>query len=763
MPSDPSSSDHPTLTPPAYSPRLVDRPLNIVVQIVGSRGDVQPFVALGCALQAHGHRVRLATHGDFSDLVKGAGLEFFNIGGNPAELMAYMVESPSLIPTIQHIRDGIIQQKRAMYVAMLDGFWRSCIEPDQESKTPFVADAIVSNPPSYAHVHCAEALGIPVHLMFTMPWTSTEAFPHPLASLKAGSEARTNHLSYAAVELLTWQGLGDLVNRWRTTTLGLDPVPSTEGHRLLEILEVPVTYCWSPALVPKPSDWGPHIDVCGFFFREPPSYTPPPDLEDFLANGPPPVYIGFGSIVVGGIEGLMTIVLSAVRSTGVRAIISRGWSHLAGDNDDNIYFIGDCPHEWLFQQVSAVVHHGGAGTLACGLRYGRPTLVIPFFGDQPFWGSVVAKAGAGPEPIPYRALTSQRLAEGLRTCLLPETREAAHLLSLYIQEEDGVQAAVDSFHRNLPWEKMACDFHPDQVAGVATGHGAKKVKMSKPVASMLLDAGKIKKGDLRLHRPKPIVIENNRWDPITAMSASTLSTVKRMITDATFTIMNPKERATSPQTKDEEAAHLDLRRQSTMPAVAMLPLPGASTDTDVVTPNEKTSLAVSVSAYASGGLRLAGTATKGVLVDLPLAATEGLRAVPRLYGDTVEQHDPIKGFRSGVSVAGRTFVHDMRGGLTDVFVQTYEGKKAEGAAGAAKGLGTGFANFLAKTGSATLGLVSYPAQGVYKSIRSATNHVPAKIVEEKVREGDWIAGKNSRWKEDLAVIVNDFDGLSGRR
>jgi UDP:flavonoid glycosyltransferase YjiC (YdhE family) len=93
------------------------------------------------------------------------------------------------------------------------------------------------------------------------------------------------------------------------------------------------------------------------------------------------VYIGFGSIVVGGIEGLMTIVLSAVRSTGVRAIISRGWSHLAGDSDENIYFIGDCPHEWLFQNVSAVVHHGGAGTLACGLRYGRPTLVIPFFGE----------------------------------------------------------------------------------------------------------------------------------------------------------------------------------------------------------------------------------------------------------------------------------------------------------------------------------------------------------------------------------------------
>jgi hypothetical protein len=268
----------------------------------------------------------------------------------------------------------------------------------------------------------------------------------------------------------------------------------------------------------------------------------------------------------------------------------------------------------------------------------------------------------------------------------------------------------------------------------------------------------------RSHRPKPIVIENNRWDPITAISATTLSTVKRMVSDAAYTIMNPKERSNSAQSKDEEVTDLTLRRQSTMPAVAMLPLPGASADTDVMAPtDEKTSISASVSAFASGGLHLAGTATKGVLVDLPLAATEGLRAVPRLYGDTVQQHDPIKGFRSGVAVAGRTFCHDMRGGLTDVFVQTYEGKKATGAAGAAKGLGTGFANFLAKTGSATLGLVSYPAQGVYKSIRSATNHVPATIVEEKVREGDWIVSQNSRWKDDFAVIVHDFDGLSGRR
>lgn len=154
-----------------------------------------------------------------------------------------------------------------------------------------------------------------------------------------------------------------------------------EAPSLAETLKIPFTYCWSPALVPKPRDWAEHIDVCGFFFRQPPSYQPPPDLEQFLASGPPPVYIGFGSIVVDSPQRLSNTVLQAVAASGVRAIVSRGWSKLAGDGNPNIYFIGDCPHEWLFQHVSAVVHHGGAGTTACGLANGKPTVVVPFFGE----------------------------------------------------------------------------------------------------------------------------------------------------------------------------------------------------------------------------------------------------------------------------------------------------------------------------------------------------------------------------------------------
>lgn len=185
--------------------------LNIVIQVVGSRGDVQPFIALGCELKKHGHYVRLATHDCFSDFVRKSGLEFFPIGGDPSELMAYMVKNPGLVPSMTSLRAGDIQKKRTMMAEMLNGCWRSCIEPDPVSGRPFVAEAIIANPPSFAHIHCAQVLGVPVHLMFTMPWTSTKDFCHPLANLvgqrrSKKSQATANYISYLAVEWMTWQG-----------------------------------------------------------------------------------------------------------------------------------------------------------------------------------------------------------------------------------------------------------------------------------------------------------------------------------------------------------------------------------------------------------------------------------------------------------------------------------------------------------------------------------------------------------------------------
>ena len=199
----------------------VPRPkLNIVVMVIGSRGDIQPFLKLGKNLKEYGHRVRIATHPAFRDFVrKDSGLDFFSVGGDPAELMAFMVKNPGMIPRMETLKKGEVGRRRGQMAEMFEGFWRACINATDDEKdvsnlkmmgdkSPFIADAIIANPPSFAHIHCAERLGIPLHLMFTFPYTPTQAFPHPLANIKKTNvdPGYANFMSYPLVEMMTWQG-----------------------------------------------------------------------------------------------------------------------------------------------------------------------------------------------------------------------------------------------------------------------------------------------------------------------------------------------------------------------------------------------------------------------------------------------------------------------------------------------------------------------------------------------------------------------------
>ena len=222
--------------------------------------------------------------------------------------------------------------------------------------------------------------------MFTMPWSPTTAFPHPLANIQSSDVEpnMTNFLSYVLVEMMTWQGLGDLVNKFREQTLGLEAVSMVWAPGTISRLKVPHTYCWSPTLIPKPDDWASHLSVSGFYFLSLASeYTPPPELEFFLSAGPPPVYIGFGSIVVADPNALTVKILEAVRLAGCRALVSKGWGGLGADDldlPDSVMLLGNCPHDWLFPRCAAVVHHGGAGTTAAGINCGKAAVVVPFFG-----------------------------------------------------------------------------------------------------------------------------------------------------------------------------------------------------------------------------------------------------------------------------------------------------------------------------------------------------------------------------------------------
>ncbi|RMZ38028.1 hypothetical protein AFCA_002180 [Aspergillus flavus] len=511
--------------------------LNIVIHVVGSRGDVQPFVALGKELQKHGHRVRLATHLAFREYINETGLEFFSIGGDPAELMAFMVNNPGLMPDMRTIRSGAIPKRRREMKAIFSGCWRSCFEtgdgtgmhhikedpwsdaPDCNTQ-PFVADVIIANPPSFAHLSCAEKLGIPVNMMFTMPWSATQSFPHPLANIRARNTKPSvaNFASYAIVEVMLWEGLGDLINRFRKRELGLDPLDAIRAPSIAHRLQIPYTYLWSPSLLPKPQDWGDNIDVCGFQFLESDTnYKPPDDLDAFLKAGDPPVYIGFGSIVVDNPAKLTEIVFEAVRLTGKRALVSKGWGNIGEGRAEvpkDVMLLGKVPHDWLFQHVSCVVHHGGAGTTAAGLVLGRPTVIVPFFGDQPFWGSIVARAGAGPQPVPYKQLTAEKLAEAINIALEPSTLEKAEEIGKGMRTERGVQNAVCSFHQHLDLRSLRCAICPTRPA--VWWHKHLHIKLSAFAAAVLVEAGIVDPHHFELYRSKQYDTNRDPRGPLSA-------------------------------------------------------------------------------------------------------------------------------------------------------------------------------------------------------------------------------------------------------
>ncbi|KAL5351415.1 hypothetical protein ACLOAV_003274 [Pseudogymnoascus australis] len=526
--------DHPS---PAYTPSYLvgtpgapPPPLNVVIQVVGSRGDVQPFVALGRELKSkYGHRIRLATHGTFKQFVEENGLEFFEIGGDPTELMAFMVKNPGLIPGMKSLKDGEVGRRRKGIAEILQGCWKSCADADEArvegsnemggaKVVPFIAHAIIANPPSFAHIHCAQKLGIPLHIMFTMPWSPTHDFPHPLANIKSTncSGSMTNEMSYTLVDMMTWQGLGHTINKFRRETLELPFISQAAATTMFHRLRIPHTYCWSPALIPKPKDWGPHISISGFYFLSSGSdYQPDAELADFLAEGPPPVYIGFGSIVVDDPNAMTKLIFDAVRKTGQRALVSKGWGGLGGnelDKPDGVFMLGNVPHDWLFKHVSCVVHHGGAGTMSAGIALGRPTVIVPFFGDQPFWGAMVARAGAGPVPVPYKSLTADGLANSITEALKPETLERARELGELIREEDGCKSGAESFHANLNVDNLRCMMAPHRPAVwrvKTTGPKSEHVRLSTFAASVLGDEGIIDMNLVKLYRPCKYNVEEH--------------------------------------------------------------------------------------------------------------------------------------------------------------------------------------------------------------------------------------------------------------
>ncbi|XP_004506587.1 sterol 3-beta-glucosyltransferase UGT80A2 [Cicer arietinum] len=430
-------------------------PLNIVMLIVGTRGDVQPFVAIGKRLQDYGHRVRLATHSNFKEFVLTAGLEFYPLGGDPKVLAGYMVKNKGFLPS----GPSDIPTQRNQMKEIINSLLPACKEADIDSGVPFKADAIIANPPAYGHTHVAEALKIPIHIFFTMPWTPTAEFPHPLSRVKQPAGYR---LSYQIVDSLIWLGIRDMINDLRKKKLKLRPVTYLSGSQGSET-DIPHAYIWSPHLVPKPKDWGPKIDVVGFCFLDLASnYEPPEPLVKWLEDGDKPIYIGFGSLPVQDPKKMTEIIVEALETTGQRGIINKGWGGLGNltEPKDSIYLLDNIPHDWLFLHCKAVVHHGGAGTTAAGLKASCPTTIVPFFGDQPFWGERVHARGVGPPPIPVDEFSLPKLTDAINFMLDPKVKDRAIELAKAMENEDGVTGAVKAFFKQLPQKKTDTDTDP---------------------------------------------------------------------------------------------------------------------------------------------------------------------------------------------------------------------------------------------------------------------------------------------------------------
>ncbi|KAG9511931.1 glycosyltransferase family 1 protein, partial [Aureobasidium melanogenum] len=687
--------------------------MNIAILIVGSRGDVQPFIALGKELVAppYNHRVRICTHPNFKTFVEENGLEFFSVGGDPEKLMSYMVRNPGVLPTRASVKAGDVGARRAEIVEMLDGCWRACTEagngvdsihlPAAKSLNfdtisslpdPFIADAIISNPPAYANIHIAERLSVPLHMMFTMPWSPTTAYPHPLTNVKAGANNRkmANYLSYYTMELLTSEGLNDLVNDFRENTLALDPLHAAWGHRLLPQLKVPFTYCWSPALIPKPSDWGSHITISGFFFlATKSSFQPDEALSRFLAAGPPPVYIGFGSIVVDDPDKLTNMILEAVRISGVRALVSKGWGNLGGkDVPDNGFLLGNVPHDWLFPHCSAVVHHGGAGTMAIGIALGKPTVVVPFFGDQPFWGEMVARAGAGPSPIRYKDLTAESLAKQITQALEPQVQDRAKELSDRIRSETGTKTAAEMFQSTDQMRNLGCFLIPERVAVWRVRHT--NIQLSALGASILVDQGKINLRCLKPLRKHRWYVEQGAQDPLIGALATIGSTAIGYKTCAS-------------------QLGRDLGRSAPAGTANSKVLIDGRTALDPLGSKFKS--------IAKFGAEMGGR-TLQFSVDLLYNITNGFHNVPAHWmGDqTVRMRNEITGVKTGLKAGVEEVCFGFHDAVTGIVTQPYHGCKEAGAVGLVKGVGRGVGGLVCKSVAGTLEFPSYSAKGLARSI-----------------------------------------------
>ncbi|MCP2170221.1 glycosyltransferase [Goodfellowiella coeruleoviolacea] len=413
--------------------------MKAVIITTGSRGDIAPFTGLAARLRAAGHDVAIATQAAFADLVRAAGCEFRLVPGDVrADLASTRGQDWQRRGTG---RLGALRTNIEMGRQLLADVGRGVVAAAEG------ADVLLLQRTALVHGYLvATATGVPGMALELFPGVPSADFALPSLGVELFGRWGNRALPRLAF------GLGKLVRTPLDDTvrdlqreLGL-PRTSLAAVRaaMLDDPAWPIRHGFSQAIVPRPADWRPGVTVDGYWWppAPPEDWRPPAELADFLAAGPPPVFVGFGSMSHPDGAALAETVTSALRRARVRAVVQAGWSGLAGSGDD-VCSVGDVPHEWLFPRMAAVVHHAGAGTTGAGLRAGVPAVPVAVLGDQPFWARRLVKLGVSPGWLPLRGLTADRLAELIRRAVTDEShRRRAQAVAERVRAEDGAGRIV---------------------------------------------------------------------------------------------------------------------------------------------------------------------------------------------------------------------------------------------------------------------------------------------------------------------------------
>jgi UDP:flavonoid glycosyltransferase YjiC (YdhE family) len=412
--------------------------VHLTIVALGSTGDVLPVVALGRALAAEGNRVRVAAYRAFAELVGRHGLEFAPVAGDPRKAME---DQPGQL-WLESGRNPVLFLRRMRSLSTYEGLRQSL---DDIVAACHGTRAVLYTVLGAAGYHVAERMGVPSVYLLLQPMTRSHETPSLIAPVLPLGRAY-NWLTHVLAEQMLWQVGRATFNRWRSESLGLDPMPVGGPFDHLYQTREPFVYGFSQHVVPRQSDWPDWHYVTGYWFLEGArDWVPPPDLAAFLAQGPKPIAIGFGSMSGSIARQLAPVVVDAVVASGQRAVLLGGWSDLHDrELPPSICALESAPHDWLFPRMTAAVHHGGAGTTAAGLRAGVPSVVTPFFGDQPFWGRRVHALGVGPKPIMRSHLTARRLQQAIDQAVTDRSmQDRAAVLGERIRSEDGVARAVE--------------------------------------------------------------------------------------------------------------------------------------------------------------------------------------------------------------------------------------------------------------------------------------------------------------------------------